>query len=205
MSGRAVRWAMKERGLKSNERIALIYLCDPFTEELGCFPSQSKLAKDTELSRATLNRALRGLEAKGLIRRIRRTNAATGKQMSTVYVLGFQSKADAEQQHSRRLSRSNPESQKRRQPCTKTGENRVPDRDTNLRKEKNNEGKHRQPRRERSTSAADDTQDTLKFWAQKIKSGGYVPPSAVTPARARDMLAADLVTKVELRAAGITW
>lgn len=45
--------------------------------------------------------------------------------------------------------------------------------------------------------------DLIEFWGREIASGGYVPPSAVTPSHAREMLARGLVTSDQLRARGI--
>ncbi|SNT08568.1 helix-turn-helix domain-containing protein [Antarctobacter heliothermus] len=88
MSHDATNWAIKQRGLKPAAKIVLWHLCDRFNPDYGCFPSQVRLAHDCEISRATLNRHLDGLEARGLIRRIRVTDSKTGQQRPTRYLLG---------------------------------------------------------------------------------------------------------------------
>ncbi len=88
MSHDATNWAIKQRGLKPTTKIVLWHLCDRFNPDYGCFPSQARLAHDCEISRATLNRHLDGLEARGLIRRIRVIDPKTGQQRPTRYLLG---------------------------------------------------------------------------------------------------------------------
>jgi hypothetical protein len=88
MSHDATNWAIKQRGLKPTTKIVLWHLCDRFNPDYGCFPSQARLAHDCEISRATLNRHLDGLEARGLIRRIRVIDPRTGQQRPTRYLLG---------------------------------------------------------------------------------------------------------------------
>ena len=88
MSHEATNWAIKQRGLKPPAKIVLWHLCDRFNPDYGCFPSQARLAHDCEISRATLNRHLDGLEARGLIRRIRVIDPKTGQQRPTRYLLG---------------------------------------------------------------------------------------------------------------------
>ena len=88
MSHEATNWAIKQRGLKPTTKIVLWHLCDRFNPDYGCFPSQARLAHDCEISRATLNRHLDGLEARGLIRRVRVIDPKTGQQRPTRYLLG---------------------------------------------------------------------------------------------------------------------
>ena len=88
MSHEATNWAIKQRGLKPTTKIVLWHLCDRFNPDYGCFPSQARLAHDCEISRATLNRHLDELEARGLIRRIRVIDPKTGQQRPTRYLLG---------------------------------------------------------------------------------------------------------------------
>ena len=90
MSHDATNWAIKQRGLKPTAKIVLWHLCDRFNPDYGCFPSQARLAHDCEISRATLNRHLDGLEEGKLIRRIRVIDPRTGQQRPTRYILGFE-------------------------------------------------------------------------------------------------------------------
>lgn len=55
MSHKATLWAIEQRGLKPTTKIMLWHLCDRFNPDLGCFPSQARLAEDCEISRSTLN------------------------------------------------------------------------------------------------------------------------------------------------------
>jgi DNA-binding MarR family transcriptional regulator len=80
MSHDATNWAIKQRGLKPTTKIVLWHLCDRFNPDFGCFPSQVRLARDCEISRATLNRHLDELEVRGLVRRIRVIDPKTAQQ-----------------------------------------------------------------------------------------------------------------------------
>lgn len=90
MSHKATNWAILQRGLKPTTKIVLWHLCDRFNPDYGCFPAQDRLAHDCEISRATLNTHLGLLEQAGLLRRVRRVDPATRRQLSTRYVLAFE-------------------------------------------------------------------------------------------------------------------
>lgn len=90
MSHRATNWAFQQRGLRPAARVVLLYLADRHNPDHGCFPSQVQLAADCEISRSGLNNVLDELERMGLMRRERRVNVDTHKQMSTRYILGFE-------------------------------------------------------------------------------------------------------------------
>ena len=90
MSHHGTNWAIIQRGLKPTTKIVLWHLCDRHNPDYGCFPTQARLAHDCEISRAGLNTHLALLEACDLLRRERRINPATKRQMSTRYFLGFE-------------------------------------------------------------------------------------------------------------------
>jgi len=90
MSHFATNWAIRQRSLKPATKIVLWHLCDRHNPDYGCFPAQGRLAYDCEISRAGLNTHLDLLERVGLLRRERRTDPATKRQMSTRYILGFE-------------------------------------------------------------------------------------------------------------------
>ena len=90
MSHFATNWAIRQRGLKPATKIVLWHLCDRHNPDYGCFPAQGRLAHDCEISRAGLNTHLDLLERVGLLRRERRIDPATKRQMSTRYILGFE-------------------------------------------------------------------------------------------------------------------
>lgn len=90
MSHRATTWAFQQRGLKPTTWRVLVQLADRHNRDTGrCDPSQVQLAEDCEISVSTLNVHLEALEERGLIRRVRRSNKATGHQERTYYILGF--------------------------------------------------------------------------------------------------------------------
>ncbi|MDP2738139.1 MAG: helix-turn-helix domain-containing protein, partial [Pseudorhodobacter sp.] len=90
MSHKATVWALDQRSVKGTTKIVLWHLCDRYNPEHGCFPSQELLAYDSQVSRSGLNNHLTRLEKCGLIRRERRIDPITKRQMSTRYILGFE-------------------------------------------------------------------------------------------------------------------
>ncbi|MET4102817.1 hypothetical protein ACSSV6_003520 [Roseovarius sp. MBR-38] len=90
MSHKATVWALDQRSIKGTSKIVLWHLCDRYNPEHGCFPSQELLAYDCQVSRSGLNNHLSRLEKCGLMRRERRIDPITKRQMSTRYILGFE-------------------------------------------------------------------------------------------------------------------
>lgn len=90
MSHKATVWALDQRSIKGTTKIVLWHLCDRYNPEHGCFPSQELLAYDCQVSRSGLNNHLSQLEKCGLMRRERRIDPITKRQMSTRYILGFE-------------------------------------------------------------------------------------------------------------------
>lgn len=90
MSHRATKWVARQRGLSLGERVVLWVLADHLNDGTGrCDPSQSRLRDACEISHAALNRYLRSLERRGLIRRVRRIDGASGGNRSTFYELAL--------------------------------------------------------------------------------------------------------------------
>ena len=110
MSHFATNWAIRHRKLKPTTKIVLWHLCDRHNPDYGCFPAQNRLAHDCEISRAALNSHLTLLEERGLLRRERRIDPNTKRQMSTRYILGFED--DFER---------GPEDQAPTEPCPESG------------------------------------------------------------------------------------
>ncbi|VDC31398.1 helix-turn-helix domain-containing protein [Pseudogemmobacter humi] len=48
-----------------------------------------------------------------------------------------------------------------------------------------------------------DTDAVLRMWSEKLRAGGYVPQSALSPMQAQRMVALNLITAEELKSAGI--
>jgi hypothetical protein len=90
MSHRAVSWALDCKDLKPSPWIVLIQLADRHNKDtMRCDPRQVLLAADCNMGRSTLNRNLEVLEQAGLIWRIPREDLASGKVLSTFYVLAI--------------------------------------------------------------------------------------------------------------------
>ena len=90
VSHKATNWVLALRGLKPAPKMLLFYLADRHNPDYGCFPMQATLSIDTEMSVASINTHLNALEDAGLIRRVKRVDRKTGKQLSTRYILGFE-------------------------------------------------------------------------------------------------------------------
>jgi len=92
MSHEATIWAIKQtgKGLSPGAKLVLWHLADRHNPDHGCFPKQTRLAADCEMSRSTINEHLNTLEAKGLIQRIQQIDPKTKQQRPTRYVFGFE-------------------------------------------------------------------------------------------------------------------
>lgn len=95
MSHRATNWAMGITGLRPAEKLLLLCLANRHNPDMGCFPDQATLARDSCMSRSAVNDNLARLEAAGLIRRVQRLDPRTRRQCSTCYILGFELAAEA--------------------------------------------------------------------------------------------------------------
>lgn len=74
MSVQAMGWAFKVRTGSNVLKSVLVAVSNYADEDGICWPSQARLARDTELSDRTVREALLRLEKMGLIERTRRTN-----------------------------------------------------------------------------------------------------------------------------------
>jgi hypothetical protein len=147
MSHDATNWAIKQRGLKPATKLLLWQLADRHNKDTKrCDPSQEGLAYDTEMHRASVNRHLDELEARGLIRRIAAIDPRTKRQQRTSYILGCDTDLSVPdlppEAVSQNATRDEAEavsqiatrsvSQKTPEPCRKNGPSRVANCDTNL-------------------------------------------------------------------------
>jgi len=137
MSHFATNWAIRQRGLKPTTKIVLWHLSDRHNPDYGCFPAQDRLAHDCEISRAALNSHLALLEARGLLRRERRIDPGSRRQMSTRYILAFEDDFGLGQEGSAGAgpcpdSGHGPESGFSTGPCPENRQSRVQNLDTNL-------------------------------------------------------------------------
>lgn len=139
MSHEATNWAMKQVGLKPSTWRVLMLLADRHNPDYGCFPSQIRLAADSELSRASINVHLNSLVNSGLIRRVRQYDPQSHRQKATRYILGFED--EQAQQPSPEPGHGDREKpcpdhaetgQTSGKPCPDSGQSRVQILDTNL-------------------------------------------------------------------------
>lgn len=129
MSHSATNWAIKQRGLKPATKIVLWHLCDRHNPDHGCFPMQSRLAADCEMSRSALNVHLAKLEEVGLIRRYPTIDPETKKQLSTRYEFAFEWEGKAVSGNRTRDCEA--VSGKSQKPCPENDDSRVRNPDTN--------------------------------------------------------------------------
>jgi hypothetical protein len=92
MSHAATHWlaSLDPARMSHGEFRVLFHLCDCHNASMGCFPAQAYLRAHTGLSNAGLNKALRSLEDKALIRREQNRDSRTHRQKATRYILGFE-------------------------------------------------------------------------------------------------------------------
>ena len=90
MSHLATNWAIEQRGLKPATKVVLWYLADCHNRSTHrCDPRQDTIAAQCEMSRSTVNSHLDILASRGLIRRHKRFDPNTRKQLSTFYELAI--------------------------------------------------------------------------------------------------------------------
>jgi hypothetical protein len=211
MSHKATNWAIEQRGLKPAVKLVLWHLADRHHPDHGCFPSQDTLAEDCEVSRSSLNNHLNELEARGLIRRIQRSDKATHRQKSTLYLLGFELEGGDEggengrAKKPRKSGKPCPEnghgavSKKTRKPCPKNAKSRVQNLDTNPVREP---VKNQRARGEVQFFTADERFEAEQI-ADHIRGGGTVNPTGVSDRalaaiRTFELLSEDEISKARL-------
>lgn len=104
MSHKASYWAITRDGLHPTQKLTLMALADCHNSQTDeCFPSQDTLSRVVNVSRATINRALDELEARGLI--VRRTvRGIDGRQQRTHYELRFRAGETVSQNETRQAA-----------------------------------------------------------------------------------------------------
>lgn len=86
MAYETVDRALARDGLPPTTKLVLAMTAKFRNTKTGkCHPSQATLARACGISVSTLNRHLRALEKRGLIKRKRRYNSRTGATLSTQY------------------------------------------------------------------------------------------------------------------------
>jgi DNA-binding MarR family transcriptional regulator len=88
VSVQALSCAFAIRGISSSEKLVLLALANFANDKMECWPSQERIAADTELSERTVWAALNRLEALGLLSRERR-NRADGTRSTDRFTLHF--------------------------------------------------------------------------------------------------------------------
>lgn len=88
MSVQALSAAFALRGLSPSEKLVLLALANFANEGLQCWPSQERLAADTELSARTVWSALKGLEERGVLVRESRKRS-DGTRATDVFTLNL--------------------------------------------------------------------------------------------------------------------
>jgi hypothetical protein len=94
VSVQALSCAFALRGLGASEKLVLLALANYADASMCCWPSQDRLADDTELSARTVWSALKGLEEKCIVSR-RQRKRADGTRSTDVFTLHFDQVAKA--------------------------------------------------------------------------------------------------------------
>jgi hypothetical protein len=88
VSVQALSCAFALRGIGASEKLVLLALANYADANMRCWPSQDRLAEDTELSARTVWSALKSLEEKRILSRQQRTRA-DGTRTTDVFTLHF--------------------------------------------------------------------------------------------------------------------
>lgn len=88
MSVQALSCAFAIRGISSSEKLVLLALANYANDKMVCWPSQERLAADTELSDRTVWASLKALEVKRLLSRVSRKRS-DGTRATDVFTLHF--------------------------------------------------------------------------------------------------------------------
>lgn len=89
MSFQAMAWAATVRTGSPTEKLVLWALANVADDVGECFPSQQRIANDTELSKRSVLRAMKALEDKGLITRQARHRKTDGTRSSDLIHLAI--------------------------------------------------------------------------------------------------------------------
>lgn len=95
MSWEATNWAVRQKAGSPAAKVVLLLLADRADDQHSCWPSQNRLADDSEQSVPTVRRHLRKLESIGLIRTERRTVPGQ-KRATNRYVLAVSETSTAQ-------------------------------------------------------------------------------------------------------------
>lgn len=181
MSGVAVRWAMRQRGLKPATKIVLWCLADHHNAKTGeCFPMQETIAAECEMSRSTVNLHLAILEESGLVRRTNTIDSKTKRQRPTRYILAIEDQAVSE-------NRTEAMSENRTFPAKAVSEiasgNRTPDPEpcpkndeSRVRKSDCNLGREPKEEEEETRASANSSQPSL---FQRVMAAAGLNPSDI--------------------------
>jgi len=125
MSHKATNWAIQQRGIDPAAKILLWHLADCHNSHTGrCDPSQERLAHECEMSRSTVNRHMKNLEAVGLIRRVKRYDDEKKKRSTTFYELALDRPFPMSQSDTKPMCQNDTDL------CVKTPQNQCPTGDT---------------------------------------------------------------------------
>ncbi|WP_370286911.1 MarR family winged helix-turn-helix transcriptional regulator [Pseudooceanicola nanhaiensis] len=210
MSHKATNWlaALDAEDLTNSEFRVLFHLCDCHNPSQGCFPTQAYLIDATGVSNGTLNNALRGLEAKGLLRRERHWDGKTHKQLPTHYVLGCD--AVQEKKPAPKTGDGGP-----KKPTPKNGDGAdskfdgVPSpNSTTSRLQPTGEVTCKEPVNNLPSSRAaacfdEKVRVAARYWAGEIRGGRFIPANAISSTVAACMILEGLITREEAEAVGI--
>ena len=82
-------WVIRSNKLQGSEKLLYIALLNRANSKGECWPSLATLSSDVGVSNRTIIRKLEALEAKNLIRKMRRSNASVGNVSNMYRVLAF--------------------------------------------------------------------------------------------------------------------
>ena len=224
MSHAATNWAIQQRGLKPTTKIVLWHLCDRHNPDFGCFPTQVRLAEDAEMSISSLNDHLKKLESLGLIKRIQCHDHRTKRRQATRYLLGFELAAQPNPSpnsgdgansefepvpspKNRQIHLRNSETNLVREPLSKPVKEEhgaAPCKaQAHRRVSQPPEASHKKHKSKAALPIAPSLDEQARFYAEKVLSNAYLPPSMISASMCQAMLERGLVSQEQLRMRGV--
>jgi hypothetical protein len=200
MSHVATSWlaALDPSLISASEFRVLFHLCDCHNPSKGCFPSQEYLRAHAAVSNGTVNNALKSLEEKGFLKRQKRFDHQSKRQLSTHYILGFE--IETAQEPTPKIG-DGADSKKWPIPSPKNGRSRLQQIGDEPVKEpvKKNARANATPKGAPSKQAV--------YWAEKINDPNVpvVSNAVVGPRLAAEMLHFELVDEKTLRERGLVY
>lgn len=212
MSVSILKFVMSRRiGSETQKSILMRMAWAAHDDGSNCFVSKARMVLETEIPRSTFYQEIRQLEENGLIVRVGKVG---GRINYSLNLHAIESLPVTYEKQGAKVSwvgaqgiKGEREVQQTDQEGPAAGRNTSSHRTQMKRNTKNDKWRVGKVSGQKATSRCHtDAGQNVKYLeqvAKKISEGGYVAPSAITTSQASMMLHLDLVTREQLRSAGI--